>query len=435
MNKENAPTTYNDSRFSYTLQHEEGCKVKVNVSLSKDFTQECYQAGFKNVKKHFSVPGFRKGRVPDSVIHERCAKQIAEEYNRCITDTFFDSILPICKIYPHGQSIPKITALKPSKEEGATYQIEYETTALVPEIHPEQLVVKEISTTAVDPDEIEKLYKKIAIRQGKKRDVTDRSIQKDDLVTVQYSHIDPEESQEELKENEEDEQREMTLYLNEITKDAQWLMPVLIGKNLNETVTTSMPSESESPYLLKMHITNIETCEPATDEQISEQFKGESKENIYKALEADLLKEIHKKEFDQKRLLVEESLLKTLPFDLPSSVIQKAAQKEIEHQQKTRKEDGMPLPPEEIDRLFKAYQGLFNTQWKIDLLLSSFIEKESIEPSVQEITKAMLDVYLNESTFGNYLANPQQFQEEIKEKLKRRMAIEIIYERAQKESA
>lgn len=432
MNKETAPTTYNDSRFSYTLQREDGCKVKVQVSLSKELTQECYQAGFKNVKRHFSIPGFRKGRVPDSVIHERCAKQITEEYNRCITDTFFDLILPICKIYPHGQSIPKITALKPSIEEGATYQIEYETTAQVPEILPEQLLLKEISTETVDSDEVEKLYKKIAIRQGKKTEVLDRPIQKDDLVTVQYRHIYT--SEKELEG--EEEAREMTLYLNEITKDAEWLMPVLIGKNLNETVTTSMPSQNEtpSPYLLKMQITNIETCESATDEQISEHFKGESKENIYKALEADLLKEIHKKEFEQKRRLVEEALLKTLSFDLPSSVIQKAAQKEIEYQQKLRKEDGEAFPSEERDRLFKTYQDLLSAQWKIDLLLSSFIEKETIEPSVQEITKAMLDVYLNESTFGNYLANPQQFQEEIKEKLKRRMAVEVIYERAQKES-
>ncbi|HEX05309.1 MAG TPA: trigger factor, partial [Bacteroidetes bacterium] len=58
---------------------QDGCIVRVGIELSSDEIQPKIDETFESTRKSASLPGFRPGKVPTSVLKQRIGKQVREE--------------------------------------------------------------------------------------------------------------------------------------------------------------------------------------------------------------------------------------------------------------------------------------------------------------------------------------------------------------------
>ena len=62
------PKVFENNNFKISVQEEPGCLVKLNVFVSPEQTNKNYKLAVKKINKEVSVPGFRKGKAPDSTV-------------------------------------------------------------------------------------------------------------------------------------------------------------------------------------------------------------------------------------------------------------------------------------------------------------------------------------------------------------------------------
>ena len=86
------------------------CTRELTIDVSADEVSETYRRVAANYRKHAKIPGFRPGKVPESVIRRRFASQIQKEVIDTLLPERFNMAVDGLGIRPVGQ--PQVTELK-----------------------------------------------------------------------------------------------------------------------------------------------------------------------------------------------------------------------------------------------------------------------------------------------------------------------------------
>lgn len=171
--------------MKYTFAKAEKSTVKINIDLSEKEWNEAIDAAYEKTKGRFSLPGFRKGKVPKHLLESTYGKGIfyEEAINQAFPKYYSEileketSILAVAapeidvkKIDDKHLSIEAIVAVKPEVTLGEYKGIKF----------------NKVEYNVKDED-VENEIKRLQESRSRLVDVTDRAVENGDTVVIDYS--------------------------------------------------------------------------------------------------------------------------------------------------------------------------------------------------------------------------------------------------------
>ena len=171
--------------MKYTVAKAKKSTVKITIDLTAKEWQTAIDAAYEKTKGRYSVPGFRKGKVPKKVLesaygtgvfYEEAINQAFPKYYGEVLDkeTSIEPVtapeLDIKSISEKGISMIAIVAVKPEVVIGTYKGINFKK-----------------NVYNVKDEEIEEDIKRLQERNSRMIDVTDRAVENGDSVVIDYS--------------------------------------------------------------------------------------------------------------------------------------------------------------------------------------------------------------------------------------------------------
>ena len=301
--------------------------VRLEIAVDPVAAKAAHSKAVKNVNKEISIPGFRKGKAPESLVDQQFGKICQPGMARSPGQhNSFMEFLNHTKRYPFttDSSIKKAEVKSASLENGAQLVIEYEAKPQIPEVDGNSLQLKAIKRHTVTEAEVEDTIRQIQLRHAEWQDITDRPVQEGDFVDLTIDALDH------------PPRNICTDMRFEVSqgKMGTWMRNLIIGHSLHDVVEgtsekeentpSDEPGEEFVPTLCRITINKIKTAKPfpLTDE-LAQKVGLKSIDELKPRVEQDLNRRAEEEKQDQLRAQVEDLLLEKYPFDIPQSLIDK----------------------------------------------------------------------------------------------------------------
>jgi trigger factor len=362
----------------------------------------------KQFIKEAKVRGFRPGKVPESRIRQLYAKEIMQELKRSLMNKAVREV--------SDQEDLELVAVVDFPEPGdpvAGQEITLDLTVDV--VPPFELPVYEgleleVPSTDVSDQEIDAAIDRIR-RQRADFDVVERPAAVEDYVKVSYTPtLDGESIEAQIAEQanlrawgavkegwEEAGTEEAKRYGVAEVIDAIVGMAAGETKSVEVLIPDEFPIESLRGKTVAYAITAHEVRErrlPELDEAYFKSVGAESLED-YKAQVLDSIE--GQKRNERVRIehgLISQKLLQSVEFDLPETMLEEERQQAVINMMGRSYEQGISQDELEShkDEIFAAANESANREVKLRILLSRIAEKEGIEVSNEDLSKAAYSV-------------------------------------------
>src|ERR1700730_13512234 len=95
-----ASTLLSGARMKVAVEEMSSCKSKLQVEEDPEVVRAAWQKAFSRVQKEARLPGFRKGRVPSSMINPPFADEVRQEVARRLIPEIYRQALAETQIKP-----------------------------------------------------------------------------------------------------------------------------------------------------------------------------------------------------------------------------------------------------------------------------------------------------------------------------------------------
>ncbi len=301
-----------------------GCIIKMEVHVAPIACKAAYEKAMKEVKKEISIPGFRKGKVPEEIVVKQFGPQIDRHSKEVLMETAFKEGISLIGRNPFTtRSVRKSEIKQYSKDGSATLLFEYEATPDVPAVDISSLILTPKGEIAQPSDEdIQSSLTRLKIIHSEKKSIESRPVQEGDLVTI--SLLDKSDSSTEnpshLIDNEQFYVKKGFL--------PDWMLEAVIGMSQNERKeTVSVPENPESATQVgkkcEVIVHLIQECAfPSEDDSFAQKAGAQSFDDLKQKLKERALQEKKNEEQNALRLELKNELIRHYAFDLPQSLIE-----------------------------------------------------------------------------------------------------------------
>src|ERR1700722_163557 len=161
------------------MQRQPGCRVKLEIRVTPEATQAAYAKAIKAVSKEGSIPGFRKGKVPNSVILKQFGKHVTSEWHELLINNAFQEFLEQTQLYPftRDKSMKRVEVKSASQEAGAELLIEYEAGPQIPKVAKNQIKITPFPKRLVAEKDVDERLHALQLHYADWSIVADRPIQ------------------------------------------------------------------------------------------------------------------------------------------------------------------------------------------------------------------------------------------------------------------
>ena len=178
-------------KFTKSIKKNEKSAIELTVTVDKDEVVDVYNKTLAKYVKNAQIPGFRKGHVPANVLERKYGDSIKAEAIESLIDLSFSEIIKEDKDnypLPYSQtSMEKMPELDITKD--LTYTVKYDVFPKVEVKNFSGITVKEPQVTITDDDVAEEL-KAMQERNAMVIDKKDETVEKDNVVTIDYVELD-----------------------------------------------------------------------------------------------------------------------------------------------------------------------------------------------------------------------------------------------------
>ena len=317
---------FQNDHLKAKITQKPGCQVRMDVEVTPEGVKAAYDKGLKAVRKEVSVPGFRKGKVPDSILTHNFAQAIDRESREIALHTAFTESLTLANIRPFTRNSLKRSELKKfSKETGATAVFELEVDPVVPEIDYAVIEAKPVEPRPLDPKAADRAYRQLQLMHATWEQIQDRPCQDSDYVELDIDVI----------ENPAHNICVNHLFLVQKDEMPKWLYDAVIGMQIDESKEVEAKQNPEDPsHVIVYEDTNTSKQSRVTLKAIKKGILPE--ENSEFASKFGVTNVADLKSFVAERLKREEEeyahevarynlrreLLQKYPFELPQSLVE-----------------------------------------------------------------------------------------------------------------
>ena len=170
--------------MSLAVEKLDGSMAKLTITVPAEEFTKAITSAYNKQKSKFSVPGFRKGKVPQAFIEKMYGAAIFyEDAANQLINEYYPKELENCE--EEITSNPEIDVTQIEKGNDFIFTA---TVAVKPEIKIgdyKGVEIEKIDTTVTDEDVMAEILKDQK-ENGRKIDVTDRAAQMDDEVTINF---------------------------------------------------------------------------------------------------------------------------------------------------------------------------------------------------------------------------------------------------------
>ena len=170
--------------MSLAVEKLDGSLAKLTITVPAEEFTKAITSAYNKQKSKFSVPGFRKGKVPQAFIEKMYGAAIFyEDAANQLINEYYPKELENCE--EEITSNPEIDVTQIEKGKDFIFTA---TVAVKPEIKIgdyKGVEIEKIDTTVTDEDVMAEILKDQK-ENGRKIDVTDRAAQMDDEVTINF---------------------------------------------------------------------------------------------------------------------------------------------------------------------------------------------------------------------------------------------------------
>lgn len=395
-------STFQNSNIQVVLKKEPGCKTFLDVTVTPEATQASYKKAISTIKKDVSIPGFRKGKAPDTMIMEKYEKYIDKEWKDVLLNTTLNEAIDLIKLQPFNRNSVKSASIKSaSKEDGSHMTYEYEAAPVIPDVAPETLTIADVGLKAITQKDIDAQVEELTLQSGEWNEITDRPAKEGDFVVIDIDNIG-------------DEPRNIctdTVFALKNGKMGAWMRKLIVGMTPGQTAEAMSEKEDEPedckacedgtpghthdfiPTLCRITLHTIREAKPhPLDDALAKKYGATSSQDLLEKVKASLEKRAEDEQKDKKRSLMEFQILKHYPFDMPASLVQgevKAMKKSIID---SLRADGMEesMIQSEAKKIEQEAAHKYERDFRLYFLTQKYAREHNIQVSQDEVMMEMM---------------------------------------------
>jgi len=380
-----------------TVEKLPNCQAKVSVEIPGETRKEARERILRDYVRQAALPGFRKGKVPRSVVEKRFAAEIDRE----VTDRLANDGLNAA-VEQEKLKVLSVGGFQPAEgNTDATYAFTLNV-MLAPEVPLPDY--KGLSITVPKAEVTEADIAKVLDNQRERlADIVpaDRAVKLGDFLNIDYhatldgapvkdllpeaQHFIGESSGYMLKATEDSflpgfcaqlegmkagESREVKL-----TMPAEGLPESIAGKDVVYSVTVQEVKEAILPEL--------------NDELAARIIPGKNLEEVRAIIRENLEAAVNQKDLERKRIAAMIALREKVNFDLPGNVVHNATQRRVNQLVQMNRERGIEdeVIKENEEDIVKAANDQAQVDVKDEFILMEIVDKESLAVTEQDMVR------------------------------------------------
>lgn len=311
---------FQNEKINVSVAKNPGCKVVMDLSVGSSIAKQAYDKAFKTIKKTVSVPGFRKGKAPDSMIKESYGKYIENEWRDNLSELALKEAFELSNIHPFDRRRKiEVKVAEASLDADSKIQVTFETHPELPEVKLEELDYKEVEASVVSEEDINERIRGLLLFYADWSDVEDRGAQEGDYIDLDI--VSAEKPSLQFCQN----QR----FVMEEKMMPKWIYKLLLGMKVGDEVEAesekddSIPEGIEfKPMLCKITVRAIKNATlPPLDDAFAEKVGAENVEDLKSKVRQELESAATQEAKETTETNFETSLIEKYPFEVPQTLI------------------------------------------------------------------------------------------------------------------
>lgn len=379
--------------MKYTFEKTEKSTVKITINLEEKEWNEAIDAAYERVKGKYSMPGFRKGKVPKKVLESAYGAGVF--YEEAINIAFPKYYEEVLDKEPSIEAVarPDID-IKDISEKGISMIAEV---AVKPEVKLGEykgITFKKVEYNVKEADVKEEL-KRLQERNSRTVDVTDRAVESGDTVTIDYSG-----SVDGVKfEGGTAEKQPLTIGSNTFIPGFE---DQIIGMKIGEErdITVKFPEDyhaenlkgKDSVFHIVLHEIKAKELPELTDEFIKDAVGAESLD----AYKKEIKERLKKQNKDRAEREIEDEIVKKVTANaevvIPEALIDNQIDQMVNEMsyrlsyQGLKLEDYLKYVGKTMEEYRKGYYDQAKDLVKSQLVIGKIIEEEKIDVTEDDVT-------------------------------------------------
>ena len=413
--------------------------VKVTLEISPEQFEKAMEIAYNKNKKQISVPGFRKGKAPRKMVEKMYGKEIFyEDAINAVLPEMYDEAVKELNL--EVMSRPEVSV--DSIEEGKPVVVTCEV-AVKPEVTLGEYKGLEVEAedATVTEEDVNAEIERVANRNARMVEVTDRSAQMDDILTIDFEGF----MDGVAFAGGKGENHDLKLGSHSFIDTFE---DQLVGKNVGDEceVNVTFPAEyhqkdlAGKPAMFKVAVKAIKFNEVP---EINDEFVKEVSEfdtlDEYKADTKKTLEERKAKQVEESRKAkLLSKVVETSTMDMPEPMVLEQCDQMINNFAQTLRYQGMDMQKymemtgSTIDTMRQSVRSEAERRLKESLVLEAIAKAENLEATDEDVEKELETMA---SMYGMEVdklkaAVTEAETESIKGELKTKKAMEFIAENA-----
>ena len=370
------------------VEHLTSSSVRLQIEIPPEKVDQELNRNYQELRKNLSVPGFRKGKIPISMIKSRFANQAKAEVIQQLIPNALEEAIVQENLAPVGD--PDFELDNVVLEEGTPLNF-----ATVINVKP-QIKIPDYSTIEIDKssanverDEVDKYVEQLRNREASFVPIeADRPVHENDCVQIDWeSSIDGEPI-----ENGSGKDSDIELGKESFHPDIE---SAIVGMNVGESKTTEVTFENEQndedgTTLATFNFTLKSITEkqlPELDDSFAQNHEYDNYDQMYAEIWNDLVEEKKRLRRLEQQQQVTDQLIEAIDLDVPSSMIDQYVEQSIENINQQLKRDGQTAEEANInfETLPQELRESTIKQTKLNWIFDKIAENENISITDDEL--------------------------------------------------
>jgi len=377
------PQEFVNDLIRCTVSLKPGCTIEFKVKASEKLVNESKAAAAKMVGKSVTLPGFRRGKAPESLVKEKFADSILKESQKHLAR----------RAYIECQNLTSVTNLDPKgtfsyntekrSDEETELVLSFETSPTIPVVDVSLCTLNPVIRPEVNEEKVKETIRQALFFYAKWDTISGKPVSEGDFVILDGEIVN-------------DEGTVLSSVFKgtrfEVTEKsmARWMKDAILGKNKDESVVAvsvadeDVPEEEKllfQPQKVKLTIKEIEKVElPELSAELLEKMSVSSEAELKDRIEKQLIEQADKHVEENLREQALSFLVQKYPFDLPKSLVNR----EIEFRTRQLSSDGdfmnhwTSLGESERQKMMQLIVSRAETSIRLSLLCTDLLAKAKI---------------------------------------------------------
>lgn len=376
------------SKLQVTLEEGERWRRTLNITIPAEVVSDERETALRKLSGQVNLPGFRKGKVPTSVMEKRFGPAVDQELvDRVVSEAYRD-VLRERDLRPISEG--EVEDVKYAPDSDLTFKVSFDVR---PEIQIERVGGFQVERPAVqvDEDQVQQVLARLQEQQGTWRPESDGTPEDGDMVVVRIQRL--------AEEGDEPRRYEFTLGEGEAIPEVEEAIRTLeVGSQGDFTITfpDDFPNEErrgESDELRIFLDSRKVLDRPELDDEFAASVGDfESLEALRERVTEDLQKEAAEEAEGAVRGALLEQIVAANPFPVPRSMVDQyirgavGEDQELDDEQLAELRERLGAQAEAAVKRFIVLEEIAEsrdlkaTEDELDERIEEIAEKNDLEP-------------------------------------------------------